>query len=510
MLKKIVAMLACLCISLQSLPLVSYAEALPSPAQTATEAVSADPADATLLTHKTVNDILAQHKFTANQGHGFAAERGNTMADQITGKNARVVGDNNAKNGPDRLILERDGTKIWIQDKYYKSAKEGINACFDENGQFRYMLDGEPMQIEVPKDQYAEAVEYMRQKISEGKIEGVTDPNEAETLVRKGTLTYQQAKNLAKAGTLESLTYDAVNGTVTATCAFGISTAINYAVYRSSGKSPEEALKLSVEEGLKTGGYVFCASVIASQLSKTGIMEVFVPSSEALVSAFGDKFAKGLIRASRNQVTQVTTATLTKEAARFLRTEALTAAVTIVVFAIPDAIDMFNGRISQKQFIKNFSVMAVVVVAGTVGSIAGGTVGSLIVPGVGTIPGSIVGSILIGGIASVGAEKIADYITDDDADEMFQLVQSSFAEKCEEYMVNEDEAQHIIDQLSERLTEDLYKDMYQSKEREQFADEMLTQLFEEETKQRDTISLPDEEEMRSALKAKLADVAYIH
>ena len=40
------------------------------------------------------------------------------------------------------------------------------------------------MMLEVPSDQYDEAVELMKQKIGEGKVPGVSDPAEAENLVR--------------------------------------------------------------------------------------------------------------------------------------------------------------------------------------------------------------------------------------------------------------------------------------------------------------------------------------
>ncbi|STH18251.1 membrane protein [Escherichia coli] len=52
------------------------------------------------------------------------------------------------------------------------------------------------MQLEVPRDQYAGAVETMRNKIREGKVPGVTDPAEASRLIRRGHLTYTQARNI--------------------------------------------------------------------------------------------------------------------------------------------------------------------------------------------------------------------------------------------------------------------------------------------------------------------------
>ena len=55
----------------------------------------------------------------------------------------------------------------------------------------------------VPKDQYKEALAHMRAKISEGKVPGVTDPDAANSIIRKGNLTYEQSQNLKKFCTKE-------------------------------------------------------------------------------------------------------------------------------------------------------------------------------------------------------------------------------------------------------------------------------------------------------------------
>ena len=271
---------------------------------------------------------------------------------------------------------------------------------------------------------------------------------------------------------------------------------------------------MAAKEGLKTGGAVFCSSVIAGQLTKTGLMKVFEPSSEALVKALGDDFAKALLTATGKDAAtaaaEASSKSLTQQAAKALRAQALTAVVTTVVFSVPDAIDLFNGRISKKQFVKNFAVTAVSVAAGTAGYIAGGAVGNLIVPGVGTIPGGIVGSLLIGGLSGFAADKIADYITDDDADEMYDIVKYSFVQKCEDYLVNESEAQNIVDCFDDMLTEDMFKDMYQSDDRETFIDEKLTPLFENEISKRPEYVTPTDEEMRTILKDDLQGVVFIH
>lgn len=98
---------------------------------------------------RTVDDIIAQSKFSWNTGHGFAAERGNNLIDRVKGNNAEVVGDNNIANGADRKITSRGGNTIYIQTKYHSTASASIYACF-ENGKYRYLYpNGKPMQVEV-------------------------------------------------------------------------------------------------------------------------------------------------------------------------------------------------------------------------------------------------------------------------------------------------------------------------------------------------------------------------
>jgi len=473
-----------------------------------------DPTSASATSQITVTEIIENSKFTARQGHGFAAERGNDFIDKIRGRNTNVVGDNNVKNGPDRVIRNLDGTKILIQDKYYSTAKGSIEACFDEAGKFRY-LDGDknPMQIEVPKEQYSEAVEMMRNKIKEGKIPGVTDPNEAENLVRPGKLSYTQAVRLAKAGTIESLTYDAVHGVVGSGYALGISAVLNYSMCRIYGVEREKAIKVAAEEGFKTGVMVFGASVVANQLVRTGAMNLFKPTSEAIVKAMGENFAKALLNsAGKGAVSagEMSAAKATATAAKILRANALTSVVFTAVFTIPDAADLFRGRISKKQFVKNFAVTAISITAGTAGGIGGGALGNLLVPGVGTIPGAVVGSVVSGAAAGIVADKVLDYVTEDDAEEMYEITQNIFAQNCEDYMLNESETKNVADQFGQMLDEDMFKDMYQSDDRETYISEKMEPLFEAEIQKRAKIELPTEKEMREALKEELKDVVFVH
>ena len=132
-----------------------------------------------------------------------------------------------------------------IQSKYYKTGSDCVKECFADNGngEYRYWNSkGQPMQIEVPSDKYDAAVQAMEEKIRRGQVKGVTDPAKAKDIIRKGHFTYEQVKNIAQAGTVESITFDAVNGAIIATYTFGISCVLSFAVSLWSGQDFKTSL----------------------------------------------------------------------------------------------------------------------------------------------------------------------------------------------------------------------------------------------------------------------------
>ena len=151
-------------------------------------------------------------------GFGFAAEDANALSDKLHFKKVEKVGVNNEKNGADRIMNGQA-----IQTKYYKTANDSVNAAFDKDtGLFRY----KNQMLEVPKDQYEQAIAVMEQKIRDGKVPGVTDPSKAKDIIKKGSVTYQQAKNIAKAGNIDSLLFDIKTQAVVGL--YGFSIAFNF------------------------------------------------------------------------------------------------------------------------------------------------------------------------------------------------------------------------------------------------------------------------------------------
>jgi len=465
--------------------------------------------------------VYEQNKYTAKAGHGFAAERGNTFIDNLLGRNSSVVGDDNALNGPDRRIISRSGQRTWIQTKYCQSAQASVDAAFwDKN--YRYMNErtGRPMQLEVPKDQYAEAIRIMEDKIRDGQVPGVKDVSEAKKIVREGHLTYKQSVNLAKAGTIESLVYDASNGIVTGAVGFGIGALLTYGIQRYNGVSNEEALKMAAEEGFKTGAAAFIGHVSTAQVLKlNGGMaraikkEYYLPLVKFIGKKLGTDVSKSVVQAVGREIIKNNAGevAIRHAAGRILTNGAVGAGVTVIIYSIPEMIDYYNDRISKEQFVKN----VVVIGAGATGSLAGGVGGAAagavfggpIGAKVGGFVGGIVGGFAGGALANYG---IISFGYEEDAVEMYRIISEQFAVMGYAYLLKQSDLENVSKQVREKLDNDTLKDMYASKDRIQFASNIIEPIMLDNLYKQPKIEAPTELEMRMALKNYLGDAVLVN
>ena len=452
--------------------------------------------------------IYGEEKFHASRGHGFAAERANTLYDKLTGHDTKIVGDNNAKNGADRMV---DGVNI--QSKYCKTGSKCISECFEDRT-FRYMnADGTPMKIEVPSDKYDAAVSAMKNRISKGEVPGVTDPEKASNIICKGKFTYEQVKNIAKAGTVESITYDAANGAIIATTTFGITAVLSFATSMWNGEDWDFALKNAAANGLKVGGVSFVTAVLAGQLSKAGLNSMLVSSSEVIIKVLGPKGSAVLVNAFRNGK-NIYGAAAMKSAAKMLRGNIITGIASVVILSAGDVVNIFRKRISGGQLLKNVTNTVSSVAGGTAGWIAGATAGVTIgsvVPVIGNAVGGVVGGVI--GAFSGGAltGKVSDTILsnfiEDDANEMVKVLEEAFVELATDYLLTQREVEHVIDHIGEAINGKNLKDMFSSDDGKAFAKELIIPYIEKEIKRRKKIGMISIEEMQYGLKLILEEIA---
>lgn len=467
------------------------------------------------------SSIYGTDKFNTPRGHGFAAEYANHLHDKVKhgdffgNEKVKLVGDEIdpktgriVKNGADRIV---DG--INIQTKYCASGSKCISECF-ENGVLKYKNpDGTPMQIEVPSDMYDSAVKAMENRIKNGEVPGVSDPTKARDIVKRGSFTYQQAKNIARFGTVESITFDAVNGAIIATNAMGISATLTFATSIWNGEDFDIALKNAAYAGLRVGGTTFLTAVLASQLSKAGLNSALVGSSEAIVSLMGPKASAMLVNAFRSGG-NIYGAAAMKSAAKMLRGNVITGAVSVVVLSSFDVANIFRGRISGAQLFKNVANTASTVAGGTAGWVAGAAGGAAVgsaIPIVGTAIGGVVGGILGSFAGGASAGKVSGVVLDgfieDDANKMVEKIEEVFIQLAEEYLLTKKEAEKIVDNLKDILTGKVLKDMFASSQRIDFARNLIEPLIEEEVKNREKIKIPTNVDMSKGLRIALEELS---
>lgn len=489
-----------------------------------------------------VGNLYAERNFIIpGSGPGYALEQAQNFHDILRGYKSRVVGGNNIADGPDRIITNKKGDVILVQDKLRTDPAATVKEMFRPDGSLRYVdqVTGRPMVYEVASDQYEYVLNNLKDRISNNKVPGLTDPSQAESIVRKSAYTTKQLQNIAKAGNVDSLVYDAQHGFIYAGSAMGISFVLDYVACKMNGLSNGEALKESSLDALKTGSVVFATYVISSQLAKTAIGGLTDSAAQAIVNSLSDDiirqlaytygidiFAEGTAKAAlKNE--------LNKKVTKAVSRQILTSAVLVAVLEVPDIIDIFRKRISPEQLLKNLTVTIATVGGGAAGAAVGAAVGATIgggiggvigsiVPGAGTAAGASLGSAVganlgsfagvIGG--SMGANTLSSNVLDNiykgDADKMYAILIDVYKEGCVDYLLNEQEASDVANKLSQQLNTDKLKDMHSSENRKEYAEKLLEPLFLEVIKKRPQIKVATEREVRDEMKKVSKGIIFIH
>jgi len=209
-------------------------------------------------------------KYHTRGGTGFSAEDANAHSDRLAGKRVEVTGRSNEVNGLDRIV---DGQPF--QTKYFDSASRTVGAAFGADGNYRYA----GQRLEVPKDQYDSCVRIMRDRIAGGRVPGVSDPDLAETIVTSGRYTYQQARNIAQAGTVDSLWFDAQSMAVTCTAVMTVSAVIDLAIRCWRGQEVGAAASRAFVDATVAGTKTMIAGVATKQVLRTRLAAAGCQSS---------------------------------------------------------------------------------------------------------------------------------------------------------------------------------------------------------------------------------------
>lgn len=455
-------------------------------------------------------EVFVEQRAAVNKpaGHGELAEEANNIIDRLQGHQAEILGRDNAKNGPDRSV---DG--VLIQTKYYKTARGSLEACFDPSShQYRYLTeDRTPMQLEVPKDQYQQVLRSFEKKISQGKVPGVSDPKDAEKIVRKGKLTYDQAVNLAKPGTAESLKYDAATGAVTCSCAFGLSfLATTFMAYRET-RDITGAVQAGIAAGVQVFGLSFAQHMVVSQLSRTGLSNALMAPSQAVVGELGFKTSATIVNGLRALTgkTAISGAAASKQLAKMLRGNAVSAAVTLAVFSVPETYKLFQGKASGAQYAQNMACLATSIAGGIAGAAAAGVAaakvgavaGTAVSPGEGTIVG-LAGGMVGGTVGTVAAGVVGRILFEGDSASFGRYFNAMVSCMAVEYLLDGREMDELLAVLNCVKPEEfrtLMEETLSSRDQEAKVRAFLVPMFDETVSRRERFALPTSRQISDAL-----------
>lgn len=298
------------------------------------------------------------------QGHGYAAEYGNNTIDRFLGR--RVVNEaqnldssgRQMKDGADRIV-----NGMPIQTKYINSSSGFIDAVVND-GHLRYMQNGKPIKLEVPRDKYDSCANALQRKIDKGEIAEIAPGSNARDYTIKGHLTLDQSYMVKQALTVQGMAIDTLNafnlGKDTAVANF----IVHFAIETWNGKNAEDAFQASLQAGGKELGHSVLVNVLVQQLSRKEFANLFMRNYVDGVKAGYKGINNPVYKLSDYVAGKVKKSELANtEIGKCLGLDKVDAYKVINATAVvcvtygPDIIKAIEGRISGKQLFKN-SVVA--------------------------------------------------------------------------------------------------------------------------------------------------------
>ena len=320
---------------------------------------------------------------------------------------------------------------------------------------------GDGVLVEVPHEQYAECVQLLQSQSASSDVPEQSAPDDVERLIHQGSVEFLQARRLAEAGRVESLTWDPAAEAVRCSSPFGLSFVVAYARARWNGREPRRATQEAVGSGVAAGAAaVFLTGATREQLRvKMGTLKEFATrftlkrATSQVWQHETHQLAAGAMRHSAHGLAAA------NQLPKLLRGNVLTGTVVAVAASAPDVYRAALERsISWRQLTKNVSVNAAGVATGGAGWLGGAAMGAAlgsVVPVLGTAAGGLVGGILgaVGGGmgGSMAAKKVADRLVPDDCVVVLEQLRDAFQEHARQQMLTETETEQLASELRTSL-----------------------------------------------------------
>ncbi|TDK30968.1 hypothetical protein [Luteimonas terrae] len=411
---------------------------------------------------QTIERTQISRYHTAN-GFGFAAEDALNLNDRLAGRTVIAAGQNGVRNGADRIV---DG--IAYQTKYCRNARATVRSLFDpKTALYRY---GD-MKAEVPPEQYELAVRLMERRIARGQVPGVTDPKDAANLIKAGSITRAQAVKIARAGTIEGLTYDAKLNVLNASFTCTLTFLVSLAQRKWGGASARESFEGAVRDALASGLLCMGTVVGSAQLMRTqGARVLRVGMHDGVKVAcrteVGRKVVHAVAKASLRKA--VYGGAAISHVAKLARSNTIANGVTTVAMSVPDLYRAtIKKNMSWAQVGKNAVINGAGVAGGSLGWWGGATVGSLVGTSlgpvgtaVGFVTGGLMGAFGVGSGSSWLASKAMDGVVEDDAAEVLERMPEWLTPLVHDYLLTSPELDELLKTVRQHCTPEFLRRLF--------------------------------------------------
>lgn len=181
----------------------------------------------------------------------------------------------------------------------------------------------------------------------------------------------------------------------------------------------------------------------------------------------------------------------------------------LVVLSASDIRNCFQKRISGKQLFKNVATLA----GGLAGGAAAGVLGTIVLGVVTggastaiTVAVSVAAGAAGGAAGSKAVNSVVGHFIEDDAVALCQILEESFCQQVENYLLSEEELDILLGSLNQTLEQEALLEMYASPDHRAFADELIQKQIEKLLRQRCHVYLPNEKEFIQGMGKVFTDI----
>jgi hypothetical protein len=351
----------------------------------------------------------------------------------------------------------------------YSSYCNSIYHCmqiFYENKHVK--KDGSVAQVEVPADKYGPVVHAMEETIEKGAINGLITKDDAHKLIRKGIYTFKQMKSIARGEMINGLHFDANQEYVLTHYPLGLSVAVTYAISVWSGDTHDTALVKAAYSGIQVYGTTFINAVLSAKWTGDEINLAKVNGGEAVSDKIGAKAAHVLCGIYENGI-------VIHE--------------TVQVPAVSDVTDVLKRRLLGGRLHAG-PVQANKEEKANLWHKLKNLFSTKVTPK-----------------PPAHAHDVYHLLNRDALELMLKFLSKSFVQLSDDFLLNNKEADWVLDRLCTTLTGRTLRDIYLNENRLQLVDELVRPIIWALINDRKRITPPDAAQLYAGLVAALNRIA---